>query len=545
MAEDPTNPFAAFMTRLQNKAEGSRGERKGVRKDTKPGDVKPTLTPSEVARYTKIFGVMKDVLNPGPEAERVSATKTGEVGGVAQMQKAESEAAGGGGGIPYGKIIGGLALAAGVIGAALATLADDIKGKFKEMALGILDAGGAAATEIGHLPAMALKIAKFIPIKTLKFLPLIGSLISFGMAWHHFRKNEYISALWELTSGIANLFPGVGTAISIGMDMIKFFYEANAPMDKDTGAKMDFGKFIVTKAKEIGGFVLDKIKEGKVPLLSGMWKLGESIGYFIAGDWGGGLQALREFLPALLGQGDGAEMFQAIDALASMIGESDIGKKTVAVVSDSWSWIKDFFSGIGEMFSSMFTAISNWVDGAITDGMNAIKHLLPDALTGGAATDFKTEAQKAAEREALKEQAEWQAKRTTALRANQAATKAIRLADPQAFKEAYDNGNGAEYLASKGFKAQKVEDGMIFKNGNVTRFDDQDDVLAAKSGGPIDKMLDANSAVMSELNNVNKNQLNVLISIRDGINMLVSKSGGNTSTNIQYNTNPLTREFYA
>jgi hypothetical protein len=544
VAEDPTNPFAAFMTRLQNKAEGSRGERKGVRKDTKPGDVKPTLTPSEVARYTRIFGVMKDVLNPGPEAERVSATKTGEVGGVAQMQKAESEAAGGGGGIPYGKIIGGLALAAGVIGAALATLADDIKGKFKEMALGILDAGGAAATEIGHLPAMALKIAKFIPIKTLKFLPLIGSLISFGMAWHHFRKNEYISALWELTSGIANLFPGVGTAISIGMDMIKFFYEANAPMDKDTGAKMDFGKFIVTKAKEIGGFVLDKIKEGKVPLLSGVWKLGEAIGYFIKGDWGGGLQALREFLPALLGQGDGAEMFQAIDALASMIGESDIGKKTVAVVSDSWSWIKDFFSGIGEMFSSIFTAISNWVDGAITDGLNAIKHLLPDALTGGAATDFKTRAQKEQYEKDLIEQKDFAAR----LKDNKKQLASIRLANDEHYDELKAEG-GEEfkaYLKLMGYEPnRKIEDGMIFKDGNVTRFDDQDDVLAAKSGGPIDKMLDANSAVMSELNNVNKNQLNVLISIRDGINMLVSKSGGNTSTNIQYNTNPLTREFYA
>ena len=89
-----------------------------------------------------------------------------------------------------------------------------------------------------------------------------------------------------------------------------------------------------------------------------------------------------------------------------------------------------------------------------------------------------------------------------------------------------------------------INDGMISKNGQVTSFNDQDDILAAKRGGPIDKMLDSNSEMMSELNDVNKNQLNVLISIRDGINMLVSKSG-NGPSQVQYTTNPLTEEFYA
>jgi hypothetical protein len=365
VAEDSTNPFAAILGSLKSRGAGQ--STSGVRKDKRPGAVSPTLTSQETARYTKIFGVMKSVMNPGPEAKRVKTTKAGKVGGVAQMQQAESKAEGGGG-IPFGKIIGGLALAAGVIGAALATLTDDIKEKFQAMATGILDFGSEVAVDLGHLPAMALKIAKFIPIKTLKFLPLIGSLISFGMAWHHFQKNEYISALWELTSGIANLFPGIGTAISVGMDMIKFFYEANAPVDEDTGKAMDFGAFIKMKAKEIGVVVLDKIKEGKVPLLSGWWKLGEAIGYFIHKDWKGGFKALREFLPALLGQGDGKQMYQAIDALGSMIGDSAVGQKAAEMAADSWGWIKDVFSEIGKVFSDMFTAVQDWIDGALQVG---------------------------------------------------------------------------------------------------------------------------------------------------------------------------------
>ena len=88
----------------------------------------------------------------------------------------------------------------------------------------------------------------------------------------------------------------------------------------------------------------------------------------------------------------------------------------------------------------------------------------------------------------------------------------------------------------------------LFKqaNGGQSNFSD---------GRSIDKLLDANSVVMGELNNVNKNQLNVLISIRDGINMLVSNAGSSTatggstanggSTEVQSTTNPLTQEFYA
>ena len=101
----------------------------------------------------------------------------------------------------------------------------------------------------------------------------------------------------------------------------------------------------------------------------------------------------------------------------------------------------------------------------------------------------------------------------------------------------------------------EVEDGFISKDGRVTRFDDRDSILAVKSGGPIDKLLDDNSLVMSELNDVNRNQLSVLASIRDGINILVSNAGSSTvmggspatggSAEVQFTTNPLTQEFYA
>lgn len=73
MADDVTNPFAAIMSALDSKGSGTRG----VRKDGKPGKVNPVLTSQEVSRYEKIFGIMKSVINPDPEARKVSGTAVG------------------------------------------------------------------------------------------------------------------------------------------------------------------------------------------------------------------------------------------------------------------------------------------------------------------------------------------------------------------------------------------------------------------------------------------------------------------------------------
>ena len=80
-----------------------------------------------------------------------------------------------------------------------------------------------------------------------------------------------------------------------------------------------------------------------------------------------------------------------------------------------------------------------------------------------------------------------------------------------------------------------MDDGYITKNGKVTAFNDQDDILAAKSGGPIDKMLDGNSAVMKSIQSINSQQLNVLIEIRDSL-----KSGSKLS----FNNASLAQEFF-
>ena len=267
------------------------GSGRGVRKDNSPGKVDPTLTTQEISRYTKIFGIMKDVVNPDPEAQKISGT--GAAGGdiTSQMAAIQADSGGSGGG---GSNLMGL-LGAGLLGTALAIV-----------------------TDTGHLATMALKLAKLIPIKMLKVLPLVGSLINFGYAYDAFQRNKPIEGIWELTSGIAGLFPGIGTAVSVGMDMIKFMYESNNPKDENGDRDIDFGTWLKTKASELGAKVWQNIKDGKVPLLSGLYQFGVGIGHMATLDFAKGFKAWGKIIPAFLGQGDNEDFLMAFDAFTTM-----------------------------------------------------------------------------------------------------------------------------------------------------------------------------------------------------------------------------------
>ena len=109
-------------------------------------------------------------------------------------------------------------------------------------------------------------------------------------------------------------------------------------------------------------------------------------------------------------------------------------------------------------------------------------------------------------------------------------------------------------FAARYFQKEKVDDGFISKNGRVIRFNDQDDILAAKKGGPIERMLDGNSAIMRNIAGINSQQLSVLESIREGIVAIAEgsvsisdSSGDNQSNNTPLNFSPdtLTQQYYA
>lgn len=99
--------------------------------------------------------------------------------------------------------------------------------------LGKVGATGAAKTvaKIGKLGA-----------KFLKKVPLIGTIMSLWMGIERWKQKDYAGALIEFGSGVAAMFPGVGTAISILLDLINLGRDTGAFKDSNGNFKMPWQK---------------------------------------------------------------------------------------------------------------------------------------------------------------------------------------------------------------------------------------------------------------------------------------------------------------
>lgn len=98
----------------------------------------------------------------------------------------------------------------------------------------------------------------------------------------------------------------------------------------------------------------------------------------------------------------------------------------------------------------------------------------------------------------------------------------------------------------------KVDDGVLTHGGKTVRINSKDDVLALKTGGPLDKLmnpstLDIGSAqVFDDMRELGKAQLQTLVAIKNGINALVAGAGSTASPNMEVALSPnrTTTEFY-
>ena len=149
--------------------------------------------------------------------------------------------------------------------------------------------GGKAAGK-GIFGAIGKLFGKFIkPI--LGKLPGIGSLISFGFAFSRFKKGDLIGGLIDVASGIAAMVPGVGTGISIGLDVL------NAFLDVKKGGKDDKvePKGSGFKLSDFFGKIKDKIMNNyPIKNLVQMWDGAKMV---FSGDVKGGLTEMAYAIP--------------------------------------------------------------------------------------------------------------------------------------------------------------------------------------------------------------------------------------------------------
>jgi hypothetical protein len=212
--------------------------------------------------------------------------------------------------------------------------------------MGKLASGFFKAMKGGKLGKILAGLAKGIGGRLLKFgrfIPVIGSLFSFGFGISRWKKGQYIPALFEFASGILNLLPfGVTNIASMIIDGALLIYDLNQAKKEKEGIDPTGGQF------DMWG----KIKEFamKLPGIQNIISLGKGIGAVFRGEWAEAGEHFNEALPFV---------GSVISWLAGA-GES-IAKGTGFVLGKAG----DFFASIKDKFVGIFTGIVDNVMGGL------------------------------------------------------------------------------------------------------------------------------------------------------------------------------------
>ena len=342
------NPFNILGKVVSGETIGDAADKKILKK------VNPVLTSNEKRRITNESTIAAEAFfNVQKKNEKDTFGKTARASTPAGMakesvQKTKEEKP------PKLKFPLLLALGAGI--AAFAAWISDFIGPVAEFIaktlpkllkpMGKLAGGFFKAMKGGKLGKILAGLAKGIGGRLLKFgrfIPVIGSLFSFGFGISRWKKGQYIPALFEFASGILNLLPfGVTNIASMIIDGALLIYDLNQAKKEKEGIDPTGGQF------DMWG----KIKEFamKLPGIQNIISLGKGIGAVFRGEWAEAGEHFNEALPFV---------GSVISWLAGA-GES-IAKGTGFVLGKAG----DFFASIKDKFVGIFTGIVDNVMGGL------------------------------------------------------------------------------------------------------------------------------------------------------------------------------------
>ena len=113
----------------------------------------------------------------------------------------------------------------------------------------------------------ASMIGKFLkPI--LRRIPIIGSIISFAYAYSRFKEGDLVGGILDIASGLATLVPGIGTVLSIGIDVFSAFRDVKTTPDQKKSQNIDLKQFWAKIYKNARNW----------PIIGSVIKIGEGIG---------------------------------------------------------------------------------------------------------------------------------------------------------------------------------------------------------------------------------------------------------------------------
>lgn len=156
---------------------------------------------------------------------------------------------------------------------------------------------------VGGLKVLSKTFLKAFALPVLKRIPIIGSLISFYFAYKEFSEGNIMKGVFELASGLLNLVPGVGTFLSIGLDILKIFLESKGVFDEG-GALSNTNAWGTIKGwmSKAGDWIMDNALN--LPIIGTFKRFTMAWDAFTNGQWGEGFKQIGIGLISIGGGGE-------------------------------------------------------------------------------------------------------------------------------------------------------------------------------------------------------------------------------------------------
>ena len=215
----------------------------------------------------------------------------------------------------------------------------------------------------------ASKLLSFLGkgLKFLKPVPILGSLISFYFAWDRFKKGDITGGVIEVISGVASLVPGVGTALSIGLDMINMYRDLSGKSEDEVKTQTTPKTWLRDKMNSLGDFISENCYNW--PVIGSLIRAYE---HFKSENWLDGINSLAHSIPVL---GFITDFF--VKEKDSRTGKTLESTTFADVVKKAWDKsVRLFTKGI-PIIGDLLESVGHFSKGLFKDGLEALEGIIP------------------------------------------------------------------------------------------------------------------------------------------------------------------------
>lgn len=238
---------------------------------------------------------------------------------------------------------------------------------------------------IGKIIGGAVKILK--PLATiLKKLPVVGTIISFGFAISRFRNGDIRGGVIDVLSGLAVLVPGVGTALSIGLDVLNAYldFKGGGEQPKKVEKK---GNILTDMAKSVGNFLWENAIH--VPILGTIRYMGEAYDAFMAGNYMDALGLLGQSIISIVP--GGGLLIRGIEAMMGWFGSSSTESSKLKPLTDWMGGVKNWIANKMKSLPWAIQKALSWL--GITSDPDGTESITPSSSNEAEETKKRLKAQ--------------------------------------------------------------------------------------------------------------------------------------------------------